>query len=205
MFLLTSCRLDVSVDIKDPYESVSYKLVASGELYDYLLNNPSDEQQFITTISNILDTTVSRKDVDSSLVYSSTAKIGSESSKFTGLNAIKFDPSMLSISLEKPRRLVEAINSATRDQLDSNLKSIAYSKAVNFEYSACIKGEILSSSLGTIDGDCSTVTYSLSEFPDEIVWDISYKPESTAEKITTPFILSMAFIIIIILIRYLRR
>ncbi|MFM7088878.1 MAG: hypothetical protein ACKOW9_05115 [Candidatus Paceibacterota bacterium] len=209
LLTLTSCRYDVKVEITPDNGVVKYEFKASGELRDYLIENPKTDQRLLNSISDELGSEVTRVETDSEILYKSESIFNDNDFSFSGLSEIKYSNNAVTVKLIKPTRISDSIVSATSEMLDGNQKALAYSNAVIYSYTLCVKGDISYSSIGDYKNDCATYSTSLASFPSTLIWDIEYNDymllDLFIKKYFKPTLFLAVGIIFIILLRRFRR
>lgn len=184
---LTGCQAVLSTRVDTTNEETgrsTLTLMANGSLAEVLLANPTLDQQLFETVAELSGSPAVREASGENIVYSSTVNGVTPPRNLLGYSGFQREANgEITVFLEKPKRLVEAITSATAGEPDSGAQAIAWANALILNLSICGPGPVIASSITSgvsTESDCATLSSSLQEWPAAGEWRISYGEKSKA-------------------------
>lgn len=179
VLLLTGCRADLTttLDASAP-GSARVTLVASGAFADALLREPEIDQQLLATVAEFSGQPASRDEYDGTITYATTIDGSNPPAGLLGYSGLSGTTSgtQISVELDEPTKLLDAIARATADEPDAAAQRIAWGNALVLTLKVCGDGEAVSTTGDAVLTDgCAQIEAPINSWTSEGTWTTRFE------------------------------
>lgn len=179
LLLLTGCRADLTttLDASAP-GSARVTLVASGAFAEALLREPAVDQQLLATVAEFSGQPASRDESDGTVTYATTIDGSNPPAGLLGYSGFtgKTSGAQISVELDEPTKLLDAIARATADEPDASAQRIAWGNALVLTLKVCGEGEAVSTTGDAVIVDgCAQIEAPINSWVSEGTWTTRFE------------------------------
>jgi hypothetical protein len=181
MLLLTGCRADLTttLDASAPGPA-KVRLVASGAFADALLREPALDQEILSTVAEFSGQPASRDESDGTITYETTIDGANPPAGLLGYRGLTGNTSgaEISVELDEPTRLLDAVARATADEPDAAAQRIAWGNALVLTLKVCGDGDAVSTTGdGVLADGCAQLEAPINSWVSEGTWTTRFEKQ----------------------------